>query len=108
LRRLRVTDGDLRGGGGVTNTTVTRTKWLRFEREDSPKRKTPVVWVYSASGDDYLGSIRWYPQWRQFCLVVEHDSYEPLKLIYAKSCLDDITEMIEGLTRERSGTHGSE
>lgn len=80
--------------------TITETKWLRFVREDKPKRKTPIVWVYNKS-DEHLGCIKWYPQWRQFTYVVEHDHYEPMKLVLAKSCLDDITAMIATLTEER-------
>lgn len=77
-----------------------RTKWLQFEREDKPGRKTPIVWIYNHSGE-YLGCIKWYSQWRQFCFIIEHDHYEPMKLVYAKSCLDDISEMIERLMEER-------
>lgn len=84
----------------MARETVTETKWLRFVREDTPKRKTPIVWVYNHA-DEYLGSIRWYSQWRQFCLVVEHDSPYEAKFVYAKSCLDDITAMIATLAEER-------
>lgn len=80
-----------------------RTKWLQFEREVmSPRRKTPIYYVYNHDGE-YLGKISWHAPWRQYCFIVEHDHYEPMKLVLAKSCLDDITEMISKLMAERDG-----
>jgi hypothetical protein len=47
-----------------------------------------------------LGEIRWHAPWRQYCFIVEHDHYEPLRLVIAKSCLDDISAYILELKLE--------
>lgn len=76
-------------------------KWLNFEEHLSRSGKTRVVYVHNKSGE-YLGEIKWYSHWRQYCFVVEHDHYEPLKLVLAKSCINDISAYIEQMMQERA------
>ena len=45
-------------------------KWLRITKKRENK-KTCVYSVWSKCGDFEIGEIKWYPQWRHYCLVIE-------------------------------------
>lgn len=68
------------------------TKWLRFSVYDQ-KPKTTVftaVWViYGLRSDTYLGMIKWYPPWRQYCFFSCENT------VFNSECLDDINAFVQ-------------
>ena len=64
-----------------------------IKTEDKPK--TSVFDVYTKSGDDVLGEIKWYAQWRQYCFFPEDDC------VFSKGCMNDINDFIAKLMNLR-------
>ncbi len=58
------------------------------------KPKTVVYKVESKRGD-FLGTIKWFSNWRQYCY------FPATEIIMAKSCLKDLCEFIEKLMNDR-------
>ena len=82
----------------------TKYKHIRFrdDSDDYPKRKTKTFSVFN-HGNCFLGEVRWYSQWRQYCFITaENDSV--LNLVLAKSCLEDILHFINQITELRTLT----
>ena len=69
-------------------------KWLKFIHVKS-KTKTHVYQVRHKDSDVFLGYVKWYAQWRQYCFYPEPDC------IYAVSCLKDTAVFIDKLMQER-------
>ena len=57
--------------------------------EMAKKPKTSVYGVFSNSSGDYLGSIEWYPRWRQYVFAPQSDT------VYSVGCLNDIADFIK-------------
>lgn len=73
-----------------------KTKYLIFEEIPPTKtRKTKIILIYNKSGED-LGEIKWYSSWRQYCYFNDENN-----VCLAKSCLDDISAVIEELLEMR-------
>ena len=51
--------------------------------------KTSMWRVENKKTLEWLGMIKWYSQWRQYCFSSCHN------IIYSQSCLKDITEFIK-------------
>lgn len=75
-----------------------KSKWLEF-RIVSRKNKTLVWTVHNHKTNDYLGVIKWYSQWRQYCFI-PHGCVE-YSVIFSQSCLRDIAEFIKEQMNER-------
>ena len=83
------------------NLTKTKYKhiWFRDDSADHPKKKTQTFSCFSI-GNCFLGEVRWYSKWRQYCFITaEQDSVT--NLVLAKSCLDDISDFIDQLMEAR-------
>lgn len=74
----------------------TKFKHIYFENisEEYPKRKTQVWVCRNNSEDTFLGNIKWYSPWRQYCFYVTDN------IILAKSCLTDIAYFVIHLNME--------
>lgn len=71
--------------------------YVTFE-VDHELPKTAVYAVCSRSSGDGLGWIKWYAPWRQYCFFPHSET------IWAKNCLIEVNEFIEGLMNERRRT----
>lgn len=60
--------------------------------EVEPKRKTQV-WECRTNEDDFLGEVKWYSPWRQYCFFTEQG------IVLAKSCIDDISHFVGQLKK---------
>ena len=69
------------------------TKWLTFQETHS-ENKTKIINVYNNTDNEWLGEIKWYARWRQYCFFDEGS-------ILTKRCLDDISTVIEELKQLR-------
>lgn len=54
------------------------------------KPKTYVYAIKSKSSDDRLGTLKYYPNWRQYCFFTE-PGYET---IWSVSCLNEVIHFI--------------
>ncbi len=70
------------------------TRYLRFYLQEELK-KTNVYAVKNRTGV-YLGHIKWFGRWRQYCFEPDHDT------VYAPECLFDIMEFIRARMAERA------
>jgi len=70
-------------------------KYIEFKEIPNPGKKTRIFRCTNRL-DDVLGDVRWYSHWRQYCFEPESSM-----LIFAKSCLDDISDFIEQLMNAR-------
>lgn len=57
--------------------------------------KTKVYGVFSVSSDTRLGTIKWYPPWRQYCFFPEPDTTWSLK------CIEDVLTHIRKIEKKR-------
>ena len=64
--------------------------WLTEKKE-----KTLVYDILTKSSNIWLGQIRWYAKWRQYCFFPEKDT------LFSRGCLCDISNFILKLTDER-------
>lgn len=69
-------------------------KYLEFRLLEQ-KPKTQVVGVMSRYAGIKLGTIKWYPRWRQYAFFPESDT------IFNTECLNDIQAYIKKLMEER-------
>ncbi len=74
----------------------TEYEYIRFINRNSFKGKT-TQWYCMVKGspDTWLGMVKWYSGWRQYCYFPE------AKTIYNKGCLTDINHFIKQLMDER-------
>ena len=78
-------------------------KWVKFVKGNKRNRKTDIYEIYHKEDDDlFLGYVKWYAPWRQYCFYPEIESPDRIGCIYANSCLTDITNFISKLMSERS------
>jgi hypothetical protein len=72
-------------------------KWIRFDLQNTPSRKTKV-WVVWSSKEDFegaeLGQVKFYPQWRKFAF------FPASQTLFEKDCLRDIADFCETATKE--------
>jgi hypothetical protein len=77
-------------------------QWLKFEEELPPKqskRKTKVILVGSLKDHGYLGTISFYPGWRQY--IFEGSMGDT---IWSAECLRELATKIDELEAERKAT----
>ena len=63
--------------------------------EIASKKKTRVFTVTNIKNGYYLGVIKWYGAWRQYCFFMEDNT------VFSKGCLQEIINFIEKLMQER-------
>ena len=82
-------------------------EWLEF-REEKPNKKTKVFTVWSKCSDCYLGEIKWYPQWRHYCHVIELSKIElaTRSLIFTGRCDIEIGEFVDKLNNDHKDSKG--
>jgi len=68
-------------------------KWLKYF-EVEKKSKTQVYNVSNKETNVYLGEIKWYSQWRQYCFFPETNT------LFSLSCIKDIEEFLDELNTE--------
>lgn len=59
-------------------------------KEKEPKPKTRVFQVFAKTNNDFLGTIKWNPSWRQYCFFTTN-KYET---VWSKGCLEDLRKFI--------------
>jgi hypothetical protein len=71
---------------------ITNYKHIKFVKENNKRnRKTDIWYCYNNSWNEHIGTVKWYPQWRQYCFITSGDIGE---LVLAKSCCNDIAHFI--------------
>lgn len=75
---------------------LSATGYLRFEldSEATLRRKTEVWLVWSTSGGNTLGEIKWFGRWRAYCF------FPAPSTTFNDGCLREIADFSERLTRE--------
>lgn len=72
-------------------------KWIKFDLQNTPSRKTKV-WVVWSSKEDFegneLGQVRFYPQWRKYAF------FPTAQTLFEQDCLRDIADFCETATKE--------
>jgi hypothetical protein len=71
-------------------------KYLVYERDDLPGRKTPIVSVLNKRRLFQLGTIKWHGGWRQYCFYPEPHT------LFNVGCMNDIERVMLRLKGERS------
>ena len=66
-------------------------KYLKVELLPKPEGRKTDIWSVFNKTDDYLGSVQWYPQWRQYI-------FSPEFSFLNSTCLDDISEFLKKQT----------
>jgi len=75
-----------------------KSKWLKFLLVAQGYRIS--VWrVENKKSKDFLGLIKWHPQWRQYCFISH--GCNNYSIVYSQNCLRDIAEFIKKLMDER-------
>jgi len=67
-------------------------KYIEFIEEE-PNPKTSVHSVKLKNGG-YIGEIRWYAPWRQYCWLIDD-------LVFSAGCLDDLSDFIKAQMEKR-------
>ncbi len=74
----------------------TKYKYIHFEEVDSTGKKTSVWQCANNKSFSYLGIVKWYGPWRQYCFFPFENT------IFNKGCLEDINDFITQLMDERN------
>lgn len=61
------------------------------EQPKPPKRKTAIYAVVNRTSGDWIGEIKWYGAWRQYCFFPYGNT------VWSAGCLKDVEGFIEGL-----------
>ncbi len=72
-------------------------KYLTFELVNLSKKKTNR-WevINNVVGGDYIGVIKWYAPWRQYCFEPSNNT------VFARGCLEEVTKFIEAEMSKRN------
>jgi hypothetical protein len=74
-------------------------KWIYFDQHENKKgRKTKIWFVRAKDGDQYLGTVAWYPAWRKYVFWIGEVAEGGV--LFEQDCLRDIADFIETRTRE--------
>jgi hypothetical protein len=86
---------------GKRNNKMSNDKWLKF-KEVKTKGKTKKFIVWSKCADTYIGEIKWYPQWRHYCFILDLNKIELATrlLIYSDRCGKSIFDVVKKLNEE--------
>ena len=76
-------------------------KYLEFQIDhtsvddthETKNKKTIIIDILNNSCGHELGYIKWYPQWRQYCMFTYDD------IVFNSQCLKDIAEFMDNLMR---------
>jgi len=64
--------------------------------------KTELWAMRNNRSSEVLGCIKWYPAWRQYCLLIK--PFDPTaEMVFSKGCLVDIADFIRQLEEKRQG-----
>ena len=85
---------------------VWETKYLRIAKMIE-KPKTSVYGVFSRSSADLLGSIYWEFGWRQYVFEVAKLREKQDRIIWSRSCLDEIRNFLQLIMDKRKTSCGS-
>ena len=73
----------------------TEYQYIRFDDYSNPKQKTGRWMCVNRIHGSFLGEVKWYPGWRQYC-------FEPVgHAVFSKGCMDDIGDFIRQLMDAR-------
>jgi len=73
---------------------IKETQYLEFE-ELPTKGKTKYINVINRKAQEFIGEIKWYAPWRQYCFFPEFDT------VWNTKCLDDVNDLIKQLMKDR-------
>ena len=79
----------------------TKYKYIHFEEEQNPGRKTTKWNCLNSNSGNLLGYVEWYGAWRQYTFSTYSPafSYEYINIILNKGCLDDISDFLDQLNK---------
>lgn len=69
-------------------------KWIDFVEQES-KGKTKIFKVIAKEGGNFLGTIKWFSNWRKYCFYPENST------IFETDCLNDISNFLKELMDDR-------
>lgn len=75
-------------------------RYLQVEKLAKPKSQKTEEWMVLNDSNYFLGSIRWYSPWRQYCF----EPGEDVDAIFNNQCLLDIAVFLQAETEKRK-TH---
>ena len=80
-------------------------KWVKFEEcRVKVGRKTRVFLVLAKQGDDQLGIVSWYAQWRRYSLFPARPASG--HVVFESDCLRDIAAFCDWLMMDRARRAG--
>ena len=83
-------------GGYILETKMIESKFIYVSKVELPKRKTPIYKLYSMQNKDiFLGEIKWFGAWRQYCFFPEGDT------IFDRKCLTYINNFLEEVNKKK-------
>lgn len=62
--------------------------------EDYPKLKTKVYECRTLFSNNYLGTVKWFGRWRQYCIFFDNST------IFNSICLEDVVDFLKQLNKE--------
>jgi hypothetical protein len=73
---------------------IKETKYLLFAI-NCVKGKTKVIDVINIHHNEFIGEIKWFSRWRQYCFFPVPET------IWNKTCLEEVNSVITELMEER-------
>ena len=74
---------------GTAQPPVHQTEFLKFFLEGKSESGRTFIWLVRSYRGDFLGEIKWYGKWRQYCF------YPNRATIFNNGCMKDIVQFIE-------------
>ncbi len=69
--------------------------YLAVQEDITAKGKTKIWIIYNRNNSLYLGVVKWYPQWRQYCFFPAND------IILSVDCMSVIEQFIIDHKKDR-------
>ena len=75
----------------------TQYNYFHFDLASVPvvKKDTQTWFCISNKYEYFLGVIKWFPKWRQYCFFPEEET------VFSIGCMNDIVDFINQLNEER-------
>ena len=77
----------------VNKNNYARTDYLETKYYFEPNHKTPTLEIISKNSNTVIGYIKWFSNWRKFCLFPVQDT------IWDNKCLTEIEALIDIFTK---------
>jgi len=72
----------------------TEYEYIKFELVEK-KPATNVWWCVNKKSDSWIGTVRWYGPWRQYCFFPE------MNTVFSVGCMKDVANFVEAAMAAR-------